>query len=127
MAKSIYERGADVSNRLLDKKKMGQGTVVLSKQVAGTAPANPWEPVTTTTQQEEIKAAVNGINKRLYGTAIGSTVLMIGDREVICAPPKMSYSAGDSIIVDGNVTTILSVENKPAAGIRSAVKFFIRG
>lgn len=106
---------------------LGQGSVILSREVSGADPVNPWDPVQTETKTETLKAAVRGVDKRLVGTEIGGTVLLASDRQAICAVPAMDYNAGDVLIVDDNPVHIIAVENIPAAGIRAAVKFYIRG
>lgn len=106
---------------------LGQGSVVLSREIAGSEPVNPWEPVQTETKTETLKAAVRGVDKRLVGTEVGETVLLASDRQAICAVPVMDYTAGDTLIVDDKPVHIIAVENIPAAGIRAAVKFYIRG
>ena len=124
---SIYDRGAALTSRLLAPDKYGQGVVTLTRSTPGTPGANPWDPVTPTKQTETLKAAVRGVDKRLVGTEVGGSVILASDRQVICAPPVMSYTAGDTLAVDGVPVHIVSVEKIPAAGVTSAVKFIIRG
>ena len=106
---------------------LGQGTVTLTRSTPGTPGANPWDPITPTKQTETLKAAVSGVDKRLVGAEVGGAVILASDRQCICAPPVMSYTAGDTLAVDGVPVHIISVERIPAAGIVSAVKFLIRG
>jgi len=105
---------------------LGQGSIVLSRQ-SSTPGANPWDPPVTTTTTETLKGAVRGVSKELVGVEMGGTVILASDRQVICAPPKMGYTAGDTLVVDGVPVHIVAVENIPAAGITSAVRFIIRG
>lgn len=105
---------------------LGQGSIVLSRQ-SSTPGANPWDPPVTTTTTETLKGAVRGVSKELVGVEMGGTVILASDRQVICAPPKMGYTAGDTLVVDGVPVHIVSVQNIPAAGITSAVRFIIRG
>ena len=124
---SIYDRGAALTARLLAPDKYGQGTVTLTRSTPGVPGPNPWDPVVPVTTTETIKAAVRGVDKRLVGTEVGGAVILASDRQVICAPPFMAYTAGDVLSVDGVPVHIISVERIPAAGTVSAVKFLIRG
>lgn len=125
---SIYDRGAALAARLLAPEKYGQGVIVLVRSTPGTPNPNaPWEPVTPTVTTETLKGAARGVSKELIGVEVGGTVILASDRQAICAPPSMGYTAGDTLVVDGVPVTIISVQNIPAAGVTSAVKFFIRG
>lgn len=107
---------------------LGQGNVVLSRKIPGTPdPDAPWIPVEPTNQRETLRAAVRGVSKELVGTEAGSTVIVASDRQAICAPITMGYTAGDTLIVDGVPVHIVAVSNIPAAGITSAIRFIIRG
>lgn len=126
----FYEDMAGVTAELLaptSQNGLGQGNVVLSRVVPGPEPTNPWEPTEDTTQEETLRAAVKGISKELVGAEVGGTIILASDREAICAPITMGYTAGDTLVVDGNPVHIIAVQNIPAAGITSAVKFIIRG
>ena len=126
----FYESMRQTASELLSPTSqggLGQGVVTLTRSTPGTPGANPWDPVTPTKQTETLKAAVRGVDKRLVGTEVGSAVILASDRQCICAPPVMSYTAGDTLAVDGVPVHIVSVEKIPAAGITSAVKFLIRG
>lgn len=105
---------------------LGQGSIVLSRQ-SSTPGANPWDPPVTTPKTETLNGAVRGVSKELIGVEMGGTVILASDRQAICAPPSMGYTAGDTLVVDGVPVHILAVQNIPAAGVTSAVKFFIRG
>lgn len=107
---------------------LGQGTITLTHAIPGVPdPAKPWEPVEPTTQTETLRGAVRGISAQLVGTAVGDTVLVATDRVATCAVPSIEYTAGDTLTVDGKGMNVLAVEKIPAAGVTSAVKFFIRG
>lgn len=126
----IYSRMAEVSARLLaptSQGGIGQGSVILTRVTPGVPGPNPWDPVTPTTQTETLRAAVRGVDRRLVGTSVGDAVVLASDRQVICSPPAMEYQPGDTITIDGVPVHVISVENLPAAGIRSAVRFIIRG
>lgn len=126
----FYSEMAGVTSSLLaptSQGGLGQGVVTLTRSTPGAPGANPWDPVTPTKQTETLKAAVRGVDKRLVGTEVGSAVILASDRQVISAPPVMSYTAGDTLAVDGVPVHIVSVEKIPAAGITSAVRFIIRG
>lgn len=107
---------------------LGQGEVVLSRAIPGTpTPDEPWLPVEDTYQTETLRAAVRGVGKQLVGVEVGGTIILASDRQAICAPIAMGYTAGDTLVVDGKPVHIISVENIPEAGIVSAVRFIIRG
>ena len=125
----FYADMARMVNDLLSptsQNGLGQGIIVLSRQssVPGTS---PWDPPVTTTTIETLKGAVRGVSKELIGVEVGGTVILASDRQAICAPPSMGYTAGDTLVVDGVPVTIISVQNIPAAGTVSAVRFIIRG
>lgn len=105
---------------------LGQGQIVLSRITQG-VPPNDWTPPEETIQSETIRGAVRGISKELVGTEVGGTILLMSDRQAICEVPKMAYTAGDILEVDGVPAKILSVTKIPAAGVTSAVRFLIRG
>ena len=91
------------------------------------APGNPWEPPGTPTRTEiPVRAQAFGMNKQLVGTQIENNVLMATDLYVICERIPNGYDPADIIEIDGVDVTILGVQNIPAAGIVSAVKFFVR-
>lgn len=107
---------------------LGQGLVVLTHSEPGVPdPSEPWNPVEPVTTAETMRAAVRGVDKRLVGTEVGGQVIVSSDRIAICATPKMEYTVGDTLSVDGKPVHILSSERIPAAGIAAAVKFLIRG
>lgn len=107
---------------------LGQGQVVLSRKIPGTPdPDKPWIPVEDEYKREPLRAAVRGVSKELVGTEAGGTVIVASDRQVICAPIAMGYAAGDTLVVDGVPVHVIAVENIPAAGVTSAVRFIIRG
>lgn len=126
----FYEEMGQMVNELLaptSQDGLGQGTVILTRVTPGVPGPNPWDPVTPNTQTETLRAAVRGVDRRLVGTSVGDAVILASDRQCICAPPAMQYTAGDVLSVDGIPVHIIAVENLPAAGIRSAVRFLIRG
>lgn len=107
---------------------LGQGSIVLSHSAPGTPdPSQPWLPVEPVITTESLRGAVRGVDKRLVGTEIGGQVILASDRQAICAVPVMTYTAGDTLVIDGVPVHIIAVEKIPAAGIASAVKFIIRG
>lgn len=106
---------------------LGQGEIVLNRSTPGVEnPDAPWEPVEPVTQSETLSGAVSGVSKKLVGTEVGGTVLLASDRQAICSVPSIGYTAGDTLVVDGAPVHIIAVEKIPAAGITSAVKFYIR-
>lgn len=125
----FYSEMAQMAAELLaptNEGGLGQGSIVLSRQ-SSTPGANPWDPPVTTTTTETLRGAVRGVSKELVGAEIGGTVILASDRQAICAPPQMGYTAGDTLIVDGVPVHIVAVQKIPAAGITSSVRFIIRG
>lgn len=126
----LYTRMAATAERLLSPTSqggLGQGRIELIRTTPGTPGANPWDPVEPVTETELLKGAVRGVDKRLVGTNVGDAVILASDRQAICATPKMDYTAGDTLSVDGKPVHIISVEKLPAAGVTVAVKFIVRG
>lgn len=125
----FYSQMADMARDLLaptSQNGLGQGTIVLSRVVQGPPPQNPWDPPTTTTQSETLRGAVRGVSKELVGVEMGGTIILASDRQAICTVPAMGYTAGDTLVVDGVPVHIVAVQNIPAAGVTSAVRFIVR-
>src|SRR5690554_2603942 len=125
----FYESMRQMAEELLaptSQGGLGQGSIVLSRQ-SSVPGANPWDDPTITSQTEQLRGAVRGVSQELIGTEVGGTIILASDRQAICAPPSMGYTAGDTLVVDGVPVTIISVQNIPAAGTVSAVRFIIRG
>lgn len=107
---------------------LGQGSLAIIRLVPGVQdPTKPWEPVSPKEQPEPLDGAARGIGSKLVGTEVNGVVLNISDRVAITTVPSIPYTAGDKFSVDGKIVTVLHVENIPAAGIASAVRWFIRG
>lgn len=106
---------------------LGQGNIVLSRLVDGAPPANPWDPVDKVPKSETLRGAASGVKSEMIGMEVGGTVILATDIQLTCAVPEMGYEAGDTLSIDGKVFHILSVQNIPAAGIASAVRFIVRG
>ncbi|WP_394065417.1 hypothetical protein [Alcaligenes sp. WGS1538] len=127
----FYQEMAQMARDLLaptSQGGLGQGEIKLTRKVPGTPdPTKPWEPVEPTTHTETIRGAVRGVSKELIGTEVGGTVILASDRQAICEVPKMQYTAGDVLSVDGVPVHIIAFEKIPAAGVTSAVRFTIRG
>lgn len=127
----LYSQLAAVAAQMLaptSQGGLGQGQIILSHSVPGTPnPSAPWEPVTPTVTTETLKGAARGVDKKLVGTEVGGQVILASDRQVICAPPSIQYTAGDTLSIDGKPVHILSVESIPAAGVASAIRFVVRG
>ena len=127
----IYTRMQATTRRLLrpgSQGGLGQGQIVLTRTIPGIPDAStPWIPPVNTTQSEQIRGAVRGVDRRLVGVEVGGTVILASDRTAICEVPAMTYTAGDTLSVDGVPVHVISVEKIPAAGVTSAVKFIIRG
>lgn len=125
----FYQSMAEMASELLSPTSqggLGQGNIVLSRTTT-VAPENPWESPQTSRVRETLRGAAKGVDSRLVGVEIGGTVILASDRQVICAVPEMDYVAGDTISIDGKPVHIISVQNIPAAGVRSAVRFVVRG
>src|SRR5690554_4236578 len=128
MMADFYSDMAKMAEDLLaptSQNGLGQGSIVLSR-LSSVPGANPWDPPVTTPKTETLKGAVRGVSKELIGVELGGTVILASDRQAICAPPSMGYTAGDVLVVDGVPVNIISVQNIPSAGIVSAVRFVIR-
>lgn len=125
----FYAQMAAMTRDLLSptsQNGLGQGKIELSR--TETVPGdNPWDEPTTTQTTIEIKGAVRGVDTRLVGVEVGGTVLLASDRMAITEVPSMEYKAGDTLSVDGKPVHVIAVEKIPAAGITSAVRFFLRG
>lgn len=107
---------------------LGQGRIELTHVEPGVVdPAAPWIPVEPTRTTIKLDGAVRGVDKRLVGTEVGGTVILASDRVAITEVPAIPYTAGDTLSIDGVPVHIIQVEGIPAAGIRSAVRFIIRG
>ena len=129
MMADFYSDMAKMASDLLaptSQNGLGQGSIVLSRQ-SSVPGANPWDPPVTTPKTETLKGAVRGVGQELVGVEVGGTVILASDRQAICAPPNMGYTAGDTLVVDGVPVHIISVQNIPAAGTVSAVRFIVRG
>ena len=88
---------------------------------------SPWEPPAPVSWTElDVRAQSFGISKQLIGTEIGNTAMIATDLYVICERIPDGYKPTDVIEIDGESVMVLGVERIPAAGIASAVKFFIR-
>ncbi len=128
----FYDRAAATATRLLrpsDQGGLGARTGSISYLRANPAvpPANPWEPPAPTSWTElDVRAQSFGISKQLIGTEIGNTAMIATDLYVICERIPDGYQPTDVIEIDGQSVMILGVERIPAAGVASAVKFFIR-
>ena len=127
----FYESMAQMASELLaptSQGGLGQGVIVLARSTPGTPNEEaPWEPVTPTVTTETMKGAARGVDSRLVGSEVGGAVILATDKQVICAPPAMSYQAGDTLSIDGVPVHVIAVERIPAAGVTSAVKFIVRG
>ena len=130
MMADFYSDMAKMASDLLaptSQNGLGQGTIILSRIVPGPPPDNPWEPPTTVEQSEPLRGAARGVSQELVGVEVGGTVILASDRQVICAPIEMGYTAGDTLIIDDVPVHIIAVQNIPAAGTVSAVRFIVRG
>lgn len=105
---------------------LGQGVIQIRRTTLA-PPTQPWLPPESTTQTETIDGVVRGVDKRLVGSEVGGTVLLMSDRVAFCTPPKMAYTAGDELLVDGVPVHIIAFERVPAAGTTVGVRFIIRG
>lgn len=106
---------------------LGQGQIILKRITPGTPdPAAPWIPVQPQVTTQALKGAVRGADSKLIGVEMGGTVILPSDRVAITEVPSIEYEAGDVLEIDGKEVQILGVENIPAAGIASAVKWVIR-
>lgn len=127
----FYEEMKKVAAELLaptSQGGLGQGAIVLIRETPGTPdPDKPWIPVEPTKQTETLDGAATGVDSKLVGTEVGSAVIRSSDLKVVVVPPDMGYQAGDILSLDNKPVTIIDVQNIPAIGITSAVKFIVRG
>ena len=127
----FYSEMADMARDLLaptSQGGLGQGVLELTRVTPGVPdPDQPWLPVQPVRQTVPIRGAVRGISAELVGANMNGTVLVASDRVAICAVPSIEYTAGDVFTVDGVPVHVIAVENIPAAGVRSAVRFYLRG
>lgn len=127
----FYEEMAAVTAEMLaptSEGGLGQGTIKLIRFTPGADPAEPWMPPTTPTRTElTLKGAAKGVSEKYIGTQAGGQAIVASDREVIVAPFAGEYDPADVLEIDGQVATVLAVENIPAAGTVAAVRFICRG
>ena len=106
---------------------LGQGELKLTRVTPGSPnPLDPWKPVQPQTTTQTLKGAVRGVDSKLVGTERNGAVLLSSDLVAITEVPSIDYEAGDVFSIDGKDVTVLDVEPIPAAGVRSAVKWFLR-
>lgn len=127
----FYSEMAQMASDLLaptSQGGLGQGVLELTRVIPGVPdPDQPWLPVQPVRQTVPVRGAVRGISKELVGAEMNGTVLVASDRVAICEVPSIEYTAGDVLTVDGVPVHVIAVEKIPAAGITSAVRFYIRG
>ena len=129
MADFYQEMGAFVRDILQPTSAggLGQGKIVLKRITPGAPdPLEPWKPVQPQTTTQTLKGAVRGVDSKLVGTERNGAVLLSSDLVAITEVPSIDYEAGDVFSIDGKEVTVLDVEPIPAAGVRSAVKWFLR-
>lgn len=127
---SIYDRAKATTKRLLDPARLGAsaGSITLTRKTV-TPGANPWDDPTVTTSTQTLRAQAFGVSSQLIGTPAlepDGPIIRASDRYVISEVPDGGYQAGDVIAIDGQAVTVLRVQNIPAAGVTSAVKFLVR-
>lgn len=129
MADFYQEMGAFVRDLLAPTSSngLGQGELKLTRVTPGAPdPSQPWKPVQPQTTTQTLKGAVRGVDSKLVGTERNGAVLLSSDLVAITEVPSIDYEAGDVFSIDGKEVTVLDVEPIPAAGVRSAVKWFLR-
>lgn len=126
----FYSEMADMARDLLQPTSsggLGQGRLTISREGLSTPGPNPWDPVVPGERiVEKLDGAVRGIDKRMIGTEVEGVVIMASDLQAICAVPSMEFQPGDTFAVDGKPVHVIAMENIPAAGTPSAVRFIIR-
>lgn len=128
----FYTRMAGVSQRLLrptSEGGLGQGKIELVRYTpAEPDPDQPWLPPGDPTRTATtLKGAASGVGKELVGTEVSpGNAIVATDLQVIVAPWGGSYDPGDVLELDGSPVTILKIENIPAVGTVSAIKFYVR-
>lgn len=127
---SIYNDLAATVRELLDPGQLGaaSGSIVLVRRTV-TPAANSWEDPTVTLTSETLLAQAFGVSGQLVGLPADEPadgVIVASDRTVVAALPEMGYQPGDLLTIDGTAVTVIRVEQVPAAGVPSAVKFVVR-
>lgn len=137
---TFFDDMAAMAGDLLKPSSQGglgaeQGDIVLVRAAPGTVDPNaPWLPIELVETRETLKAHSFGIpqmfiGSKIKGGGIGDTVMM-GDQYVISSVPSIDWSQGDGVVVsveiDGAFWQVVSAQDIPAAGTRSAVKFLVR-
>lgn len=107
---------------------LGQGTIVLARTTLGSPnPDAPFDPVSDIVTTEPLLGSARGVSEQLVGTEVDGAILSATDLVVTVSPPRMGYSTGDVLTLDGVPVHILAVSKIPAVGITSLVKFYVKG
>lgn len=112
---------------------LGQGSIALAR-FTEVPPANPWEPSgDPVVTRVALNGAARGVSKELVGLSIApGNQIVATDLQVIVAPwwggaaSPGGYDPADVLELDGKPVTVLRVDNIPAVGIVSAVRFIVR-
>lgn len=129
---TFFDDMAAMAGDLLKPSSQGglgaeQGDIVLVRASPGTIdPSAPWLPVEPVESREALKAHAFGVPQKFID---GETILS-GDQYVISSVPLIDWDQGDGVVVsieiDGASWQVVSAQDIPAAGTRSAVKFLVR-
>lgn len=127
----FYDEMADMARELLaltGRGGLGQGTINLVRYVPGPPPAQPWDPPSDPVRQDTtLKGAATGVSKEMIGAPVETGGQVVAtDLSVIVAPWGGTYETGDVLEIDGAPVTILKIQNIPAAGTVSAIRFVVR-
>lgn len=128
----FYSDMADMARDLLaptSEDGLGQGSIVLVREVPAAPGTNPWDPPAPSTYtRTTLNGAARGVSKELVGLSVDNGGQIVAtDKQVVVAPWDGSYEPGDVLEIDGSPVTVLKVENIPAAGTICAVRFIARG
>lgn len=127
----FYTEMAGVARSLLSPTSqggLGQGKIELVRYTPGPPPANEWDPPSAPVRNVTLlNGAARGVSKEMIGTEVApGTAIISTDLIIIVAPWAGAYEPGEVLELDAKPVIILKVENIPAVGILSAVRFIVR-
>lgn len=127
----VYSDMAGVARELLAPTSdggLGQGAIQLVRYTPGANGPNPWDPPEPPTRTvTPLQAAARGVSEKFIGVEVApNMVIVASDLQVIAAPWDGTYEPGDVLEIDGKPVTVLRIDNIPAAGTVSAIRFIVR-
>lgn len=111
-----------------DQGGLGQGSIVLVREVPGAPGANPWDqPSPSTYARTTLHGAARGVSKELVGLPVETGGQIVAtDLMVIVSVWGGAYEPGDALEIDDSPVTVLKIDNIPAAGPPVAIRFVVR-